>query len=309
MINSGRFSFWGLILTSTYLSLILTTFFWGGTFIAGRLLGQSVPPASSAFLRFLVATIVLAVLARTLDGSLRLPPKKIRLHVLLLGATGVFSYNIFFFLGLQHIEAGRASLLIALNPLCITIAAVTFLKESLRPIQLVGIIVSLTGAIFVISNGHPSLIFSGGFGTGEAAILCCVLSWTAYSLIGRTVLQTLPPLTSVFWSSLVGTILLFPVALIQSPISNIFTLNPADWASVLFLGVLGTAVGFSLYYMAIRKIGASRSSVFINLVPLFSIILSWLILGESIKASVLTGGFILLTGVYLTNKPARTRTS
>lgn len=287
----------------TYLSLVCTTLFWGGTFIAGRILGASVTPSNSAFLRFAIATVVLAVLTRLIDGKISMPPRQVRFKLLLLGLTGVFSYNLFFFLGLQHIEAGRASLIIALNPLMITIAAMLFLHERLRPVQFLGIFISLVGALFVITNGHPSLLFKGGFGKGEAAILGCVFSWTAYSLIGRSVLATLPPLTAVFYSSLIGTILLFPVALAQHALTEVLSFSAPEWSSVLFLGVFGTAIGFSLYYMAIRKIGASRSSVFINLVPLFSILLSWLVLGESIKVTVLTGGLILLSGVYLTNKP------
>lgn len=79
----------------------------------------------------------------------------------------------------------------------------------------------------------------------------------------------------------------------------------ADWLSVMFLGIFGTALGFSLYYRAIRTIGAARSGVFINLVPLFSILLAWLLLDETLKWSVMVGGIILLCGVYLTNRPAK----
>ena len=99
---------------------------------------------------------------------------------------------------MQHIEAGRASLIIALNPLAITIAAAIFLEEKLSSMQFGGILISLAGALFVISNGHPWSIFSGGFGIGEASILGCVASWTAYSLIGRNVLKILSSLVSVF---------------------------------------------------------------------------------------------------------------
>lgn len=293
------------MLLTTYLSLVFTTLCWGGTFIAGRTLAGSVPPASASFFRFAIATVALAILARVIDGSLPFPPKKTWLPLLLLGMTGVFSYNILFFTGLEHLEAGRASLIIALNPLAITVAAVLFFGEKLQARQFAGILLSLIGALFVISNGHPAMIFSGGFGFGEMAILGCVASWAAYSLIGRAILKSLSPLASVFYSSLIGTLLLLPFTLYTAPgsIRNAFSYGASDWSSLLFLGLFGTAVGFTLYYSAIRKIGATRSSIFINLVPLFSILLSWLILGESIKPSVLTGGLILLTGVYLTNSP------
>lgn len=290
---------------TTYLSLVLTMFFWGGTFIAGRTLAGTVPPANSAFLRFAIATLALAVLARLIDGKISIPPKNQWLSLLFLGMTGVFSYNMLFFSGLQHIGAGRASLIIALNPLAITLAAVFFLGERLTLRKFFGIVISLSGALFVISNGHPTSIISGGFGQGEAAILGCVASWTAYSVIGRTVLKTLSPLAAVFYSSFVGSFLLFPFTFQHDLITTIFVYSATEWTSLIFLGLCGTAIGFSLYYQAIKKIGASRCSVFINLVPLFSILLSWLILKESIKPLVLVGGLILLTGVYLVNSSGK----
>ncbi len=285
----------------TYLNLVLTTLFWGGTFIAGRALAGSVPPASAAFLRFAIATIALFFLTILADGKLSPAPRNKWIPLLFLGLTGVFSYNVFFFSGLQHITAGRASLIIALNPLVITIFATIFLKESLNIKQFIGILLSLTGAVFVISNGHPGSILSTNFGRGEMSILGCVLSWSAYSLIGRKVLTSLTPLASVFYSSLIGTILLFFPALHDNLFCRLTSIEPHDWLSLFYLGFFGTALGFSLYYDAIRRIGATRSGIFINLVPFFSIILSWLILDETVKIEVIFGGLILLSGVTITN--------
>ncbi len=285
----------------TYFTLVLTMLFWGGTFIAGRALAGAVSPASASFLRFAIATLALFFLTILADGKLTIPPKRHWFALLLLGLTGVFSYNVLFFSGLQHIGAGRASLIIALNPLVITIFATIFLKEPLNLKQFTGILLSLTGAVFVISNGHPSSILTTSFGKGEMALLGCVLSWAAYSLIGRTVLSSLSPLVSVFYSSLIGTLLLLIPALLDGLATSISSISPTSWLSLGYLGIFGTALGFSLYYHAIKKIGATRSGVFINLVPLFSIILSWFLLDESIKSIVITGGLILLAGVSVTN--------
>ena len=276
--------------------------FWGGTFIAGRVLADSVPPADAAFLRFTLAAAALAVLTRLIDGKLTLPPKKKIPTLLLLGFTGVFSYNMCFFTGLKYIEAGRASLIIALNPMAITVGAVLLFKEKLSPLQYAGLIISLVGAVLVISNGDPSLLLAGGFGFGEAAISGCVLSWAVYSLLGRMVLSSMSPLSAVFYSALFGALMLFLATLKNRTLTDLTYYSSGDWLSLLFLGIYGTAVGFSLYYRAIRSIGSARSGVFINLVPLFSIILAWLILGETIRSSVLVGGAILLAGVYLTNR-------
>lgn len=291
----------------TYVSLVFTMLLWGGTFIAGRSLAGSVSPAAAAFFRFAIATVVLAVLVRLIDGRIIIPPRKIWIRLLLLGATGIFSYNVCFFTGLQFLEAGRASLIIALNPLAIVLGATLFLGESLNAKQLCGVVISLIGAFFVITNGHPSVLLQGGFGPGELAILGCVVSWAAYSIIGRTVLTVLTPLSAVFYSSFCGTLLLVPYAFMDGSILKAFSYPFIDWLSLCFLGMFGTAVGFSLYYRAIQSIGASRASVFINLVPFFAIILSWALLGESIGIAALSGGLLLLTGVTLTNRGAASK--
>ena len=285
----------------TYFSLVLTTFLWGGTFIAGRLLADSVAPAGSAFLRFLIASAAMLVVTRLVEKKLILPPKKLWFPLLLLGMTGVFAYNVFFFTGLQHINAGRASLIIACTPLVITLFAAIFLHEHLTLLRAGGVLLSLIGAIMVISNGHPGSLLTGGFGSGEQAMIGCVLSWSAYSLIGRSVLSTLSPLTAVCYSSIIGTVLLAIPAISGGLLGRLSMVSSLDWASLAYLGIFGTALGFSLYYLAIKKIGATRAGIFINLVPLFSILLSWLILGESVKLIVLAGGFLVLTGVTLTN--------
>lgn len=296
---------------STYLSLILTMLFWGGTFIAGRALAGSVPPATAALYRFTIATVALFALCRLIDGRIPLPRPRLWLPLLVLGLTGVFSYNICFFTGLQYIEAGRASLIIALNPLAITLLATLLMQEPLTLRQLTGVLVSLGGAVLVITNGHPGAIFSGGFGKGELLILGCVASWATYSLMGRSVLRSMTPLAAVFYSSAIGCLLLLAPALREGMLSPLVMPSLADCFSLIFLGLCGTAIGFSLYYQAIRNIGATRAGVFINLVPFFSILLSWGILGEAIKPAVLSGGVLVLAGVTLTNlrKPAQAATA
>ncbi len=285
----------------TFISLIVTMFFWGGTFIAGRLLAGSVQPASAAFLRFAIASLALLVITRLAGGKLPRPSGKQWLLLILLGATGVYSYNIFFFTGLRHITAGRASLIIASTPLVITLLATLFLGEHLTRRRLGGILLSLAGAVVVISNGHPGMILTSGFGPGEKAMLGCVASWAAYSLIGRMVLTALSPLAAVCYSSIIGALLLFWPALQEGLLQDLPSLSRTDWACLAYLGVCGTALGFSWYYSGIKRIGAMRAGVFINLVPFFALLLAWLLLHETIHPLVLGGGILVLTGVSLTN--------
>lgn len=289
----------------TYLTLTLTALFWGGTFIAGRILSESLAPASSSFLRFAIASISLIIVILLTEKKFPVPRIKQFLALIFLGFTGVFCYNIFFFTGLKYITAGRASLIIAFTPLTITILAALFTSERLNAKQLCGILISLAGALLVVSNGRPQLFLQGGFGPGEKALLGCVLSWSLYSIAGRSVLNTLSPLVAVCYSSIIGTMLLAVPAFKENLSSSLFTISPVEWLSLGYLGVFGTAIGFSLYYKGINKIGTTRAGIFINMVPVFALLLSWLLLNETVQPMVLVGGLFILTGVTTTNVARR----
>ena len=118
-----------------YVKLILTALFWGGTFVAGRLVAQNVGPFSIAFLRFAVASILLLLLAWRLEGRLPGLNRRQIILVILLGMTGIFTYNVLFFKGLKLIEAGRAALIIATCPVFITLCSAFFLKEKINLIK------------------------------------------------------------------------------------------------------------------------------------------------------------------------------
>ena len=284
-----------------YVKLLLTAFLWGGTFIAGRMIAHSVHPVCAAFLRFAIATFFLLLLLVRVEGRIPVPGKKQMLPIVLLGMTGVFAYNILFLTGLKYIQAGRASLIVATNPVFISLLSALFFRERLNWTKGVGICLSVAGAMIVITNGRIADLGSYRIGTGELLIAGCVLSWVAYSLIGKSVMAQLSPLTSVAYSAVVGTILLLPPALYSGIGREIFSYTVKDWADLFYLGFFGTVLGFSWYYQGIERIGPMKASVFINFVPVSAIVLAALILKEQITVSIVLGTILVITGVYLTN--------
>ncbi|WP_022668188.1 DMT family transporter [Desulfospira joergensenii] len=285
----------------TYIKLVLTAFFWGGTFIAGKGLANHIDPYSAAFFRFLIASLFLIFLTFRMEGGLPRIGIRQGVNVLLLGMTGVFSYNVLFFTGLSFINANRASLIIATNPIFISLFSALIFKESLTPLKITGLCLSVAGAMVIISNGNPALILESGLGRGEAAIFGCVLSWVAYSLLGKPLMKDLSPMASVCYSSIAGTVLLFFPALAHNIFSNAPGYTLGQWGSLFYLGFFGTVLGFFWYYQAILEIGPMKAGVFINFVPVSAIILAWLILGETLTPASLTGGILVISGVYLTN--------
>jgi drug/metabolite transporter (DMT)-like permease len=284
-----------------YIKLLLTAFFWGGTFVAGRLLASGVEPQAAAFVRFGIASLFLLTFTIRAEGRLPLLRKNQVIPVVLLGLTGVFAYNILFFTGLKYIQAGRAALIIATNPVLISLLSALFFKESLNWIKGTGICLSVFGAMIVIAHGKLTHVSQYHFGFGELMIIGCVVSWVAYSLIGKIVMRGLSPLVSVAYSALVGTILLAVPALNSGLVKDIGQFGATEWGSLFYLGFFGTVLGFFWYYQGIERIGPMRASVFINFVPVSAILLSATILGETITPSLLIGAALVISGVYCTN--------
>jgi drug/metabolite transporter (DMT)-like permease len=284
----------------TYLKLLATMSFWGGTFVAGRLLAGKVPPFHAAFLRFSLASILLLFILYCVER--RFPPldRKQLGAVALLGMTGVFGYNVAFFTGLQTVSAGRAGLIIALNPVGIALLSALFGGERLRLTSILGILISVTGAMLVISHGNLALL-AGGIGRGELTLLGCVLCWALYSVIGRRAMRGLSPLASVTYSALAGTLFLAPAALAQGLWDSIPNYGLEAWTSITFLALFGTVLAFIWYYQAIHEIGAVRSGVFINFVPLFAMLFGQIMLGESLTLYLMQGAALVIAGAWITN--------
>ncbi len=288
----------------TYIKLLLMAVFWGGTFIAGRRLAAEVGPFSGAFLRFLIASIFLVAFTFRIERRLPLPKQRHLIPLFVMGMTGVFLYNVFFLKGLKLIEAGRASIIIANNPIFIAVMSALIFGDRLNLLKVAGILVSVSGAVTVITRGEFLAGLGGGVGWGELFIFGCVASWVAYSLLGKSVMSDLSPLVAVTYSSVIGAVCLFPSAVMEG-LRDCGGYSLAAWASVFYLGFFGTVLGFVWYYEGIKRIGPVRAGLFINFVPVSAVLLAFLILDEPLSLSLLIGTVLVSSGVYLTTLGSR----
>ncbi len=287
-----------------YLKLVGVAAIWGGTFVAGRIATAELPASTAALWRYVLACAVLVVAAFALERGLPRLTARQWLGVALLGATGVAAYNLCFMWGLKTVPAGRASLLVALNPAATLVGAALFFGERLTRRNVAGIVIALAGAAIVIGRGDPLALLRGGLGTGELTILGCVVSWSAFTLIAKRLMAGLSPLAITVYASLTGMLMLAAATLAEGA-ALVPQASPSAWAALAFLGAFGTAVAFVWYNDGVRRLGAARAPVFINLVPVFAVVLGALLLGERIDASMLAGGALVLAGVYTLNAPRR----
>lgn len=292
----------------TWWQLLAVAFFWGGTWVAGRVAVSEISPLATASWRFLLAAMVLgAILLRT-EGVPQWN-RQAWLGVTALGASGIFLYNICFLYGLKFIEAGRGALVVALTPAAIALADWLIFKAPMTARKFTGVFIAMTGCLLVVTRGDIHLISSGAVGLGELLILGCVVLWAAYTFIGRRVNQTLSPLAATFGASLTGWAMLTVAALIDGSLFAFDSLHVSGMASVAFLGILGTALSFTWYARAVRDIGPTRAGMFINLVPVFGVLLGAVLLHERLAAATYLGGVVVVIGVLTLNWPTKVQTA
>jgi drug/metabolite transporter (DMT)-like permease len=285
--------------------LVMVAALWGGTFIAGRILAQSLPLMTAAFGRFFVASILLVIVAVKMERKLPRLNREQALLTAVLGLAGIFLYNICFFGALARVPAGRTSLFVSLTPIVTAILAGLIFSERLGVRRWLGIVVALLGAIVVITRGD--LIggisdISQSLGLGELMMLGAVLSWATYTLISRKVLETLSPIVATTYGTLWGFVFLSIGAIGEFNDIDWMLLDWHVWISVFYLGAFGTVLAFIWYYQGIQMVGPSRTAIFTNLVPVFGVLFSAALLGEPILISMVVGGLIAVLGVSLVNK-------
>lgn len=288
-----------------HLRLVLTMVFWGGTFVAGRILAEELHPYTAASFRFLLASLMLLAVVFLRDRSFPRLTGKQWIAMALLGLSGVFAYNILFFTGLQTVEAGRASMIIAVNPVVTAILAALLFRERFKLPAVAGMILSVCGALIVISRGNPGAILVGEIGAGEICIAGCVLSWAAYTLIGKHLLTDIEPLVVVAYSCTLGALFLTLLALSTGHLMDVRLLSARSAVCLLYFALFGTTLGFIWFYNGVKQLGAGKASMYVNLVPVSGILLGSLFLGERLESSLVVGGALVFVGLYLINRQAK----
>lgn len=287
-----------------YLRLTLVALFWGGTFIAGRRLALEMPHFAAAAARYVLASAVLIGYLWHREGGLPKPSSRQWIGIGVLGATGIFAYNAFFFGALERLPAGRAALIIATNPALTAVGAWLVLRLRFAWWQWLGVAVAFAGASIVVSRGDAALLAAGAIGAGEALMFCGVISWVVYTLAGRAMMRrpdALSPLATTAYASAFGLLLLAAVAAFELPQVRWERLGGIEFAALAYMGLFGTAVAFVWFYEGVRSLGAARAAVFTNLVPVFGVTLAVLVLGEPLPVSMVVGGLVTMAGVSLTN--------
>jgi drug/metabolite transporter (DMT)-like permease len=282
---------------AAYVTLLAGMVAFGGTWPAGKVAADHVTPAVVAVSRFATAALLLWLWA-LLSGRPVPRPRRADLPlVLVLGATVVFAYNLFFLYGVRHSTAADGSVLVpGLIPIATALLAWTVRGERPRGRTQFGLAVAFAGLVLVASP-------TGGVGAdrllGDALFVGAALSWSVYTLAGRRATARYGSVSANVYATAAGTVLLLPITFLGDGWSPLFHAPAGALAGIAYLSVIGTVLGFVAFYEGVRLIGAARASSFALLVPIFGVLSSVLVLHEPLRVTLALGGAIVICGLWL----------
>ncbi|TQJ40608.1 threonine/homoserine efflux transporter RhtA [Arthrobacter sp. SLBN-112] len=279
------------------LSLLGATLFWAGNYVVGAGAVQSIEPLSLVFLRWAIALVPLLVIAQLVERPNWRSVLAAWPWLVALSVCGLLGYNLLLYVALEHTDAFNASLINSFNPALITLAAAVFLRERLTWLSVAGVLLALAGVLIVISGGDAGRLLTAGFGTGEVLMVGAVVVWTAYTVIGRRA-PKIPPVTATAVQAAVAVALLAPVRLATGGLALPSTGN--SWASLLFIAVFPSVLSYLLWNRALTVLPASGAGVFLNLITVFTAILT-ILAGRVHTTAQLVGGAIVIGGVVIAN--------
>jgi len=277
------------------LAAAVTVVLWASAFVAIRSAGRDFSPGALALGRLLSATAVLAVISL---GKREGWPARAAWPGI--AATGVLWFGVYMVAlnwGEQHLDAGTAAMVVNIGPVLIALLSSRLLKEGLPRPLVTGIAVSFAGVIGVgiatSTGAHPS----------PAGVLLCLLAAASYAVAvvsQKPALRHASALQATTFGCAVGALACLPFG--GQLVAQLSTAPLSATLSVVYLGVLPTAVAFTTWAYALSRTTAGRMGATTYLVPLLTVGMSWAFLGQVPAPLALAGGLLFLAGVALSRR-------
>jgi drug/metabolite transporter (DMT)-like permease len=280
--------------------LSLAALFWAGNFVAGRALRGDAAPVTLNVLRWLLC---LALFLPFVGGSLvhHWPVVRREWRLLVgLGATGIAAFHTLVYLALVETTAVNALLILTLAPVLIMAGAALMGQERPSRVQWLGSLVSLAGALVLVTRGDVQALAALELNKGDLWMLGAVVAWAIYSLLLRRRPRDLPQDVTLAVSIIAALGLLLPLLVLQG--SAQFHATPATLGALVYIAVFASLIAFLLWSYGVDQIGAAQAGQFVNLMPVFGAGLAVLLLGERIISSQVVGAVFVFAGILLVQR-------
>ena len=284
----------------SYLSILGALIIWSSSFVAIKIAYQTFPPITLGAVRFVVATLILGALALLPKNRVKLEKKDIG-TVALSGLMGITLYAVLQNIAMQWTSASSATLIIASYPAITLLLESLIYKVKLNPYKIVGILIAIVGVV-ILSYVKADTRQQGEL-LGVILLIVAGVAWAFYNFLTKKVVNHYPSISLLFYQTLFGAIFMAPLALLERK----------DWAAptvlsfsmMLFLGLFCSVIAFLLYNNGLKKLPPSSVTSMLNLVPIFGVFFSWILLGELVTLRKLIGGVVIIAGVMISARQGK----
>ena len=290
-------------LAITNLMMLTVSVLWGVAWPVGRLLATDLLelPFTVMFLRYSFAVPILFAWMWVKEGHV-VPKIDDRKALIIMAFTSVFLYQIGYMYGMQKTAASDASLVIGFNPIFVAILSVFALSHKLTRESISGIILSFAGILLIfLASPNVDIPLKERL-VGNSLIMFGAFVYAIYVIIMRQYVLNSGQLSSlalITWVSFVGWFFFIPFVLAEEPWNRSWSND--EWLLIGYLGILSTALSYVFFAIGIEVIGANRASSFVNIVPVFGILSSWLWINEELGWIQLVSFGLIYFGVRMVN--------
>jgi drug/metabolite transporter (DMT)-like permease len=271
---------------------VVVAVIWGMTFLSIKVALREFGPMSLSLFRFVIASILLALVMVITRVEFRVAWRDVPL-LSLSGLVGVTLYFYFENNGILRLTASESSLIVGAIPVVTLLCEIPLYRARPPRLVVLGILLSFAGVTLIVLRSESATSSPIGY----LFMVGAVLSWVAYGFITKPLSGRYPMLTITFWQMIIGAIGCIPFALVERQVWT--GLSATALLNAAFLGIFGSAIGYWLYVIVLERLGPGRSSVFINLIPVVSVAASYVILRERLSLLQIIGAVIAIAGVYL----------
>lgn len=284
---------------------MLAVIIFSGNFIVGKVVTDTIPPFTLAFLRSSIAFLCMIPIGFKEWKYLRPLWGKEWKPLFTMSLTGIVLFTGLVYSAIKHTTTINASIVEATTPVFSILLGYIFLKERFNTLQIFGTALSLFGVIWIITKGSLEILQSLSFNVGDLIMLMAVISWAVYSLLVKGHNAKFPAYGGLLVMLFMATIMLLPMAALEWKNGIDIQWNLSIILGLVYVGIFPSILALICWNKAVGVIGPSRASVFLNFVPVFTTIGAVIFLDESLEWIHVVGGMLVLFGIYLTTKTKR----
>ena len=286
-----------------YFILILTTIFWSGNFIVGKAASTyDIPPFSLNFYRWFFAGLILFPFTiKELIAKKEYILENIGFFTIL-GITSITIFNSIVYYSLYYTQVISGILMISTIPVWIIFISSILNIEKTNIFQIIGVIFSLTGVIFIITKADLELIKNLDFNKGDLSMVVAMFSWAVYSALLKRKKYEISQVTLLQVVIITGLIFLTPIYFIEMYMGNVIVMGIPFVLTLTYVVFFPGLASFFFWIKGISIIGANRAGVFLHLMPIFGAIMAMLIFNERFMFYHVFGAIFIIAGITLSNK-------